>query len=296
MTHHTYTTPDDLAAAAHAALEATRAAHQQLGRAMTAVTAAAVRDILTGHDHSKPFDAARAELTESPDGSLFPTGRYWTAAGAERTFTGTVGAADAGNGIHGMSEWTAYLDDNTADVWRPLCTELPDRDGRPAYALDLIRAASLTLDPPSPADQDDDHGPMVEVTVSANERDHYTALVDPADQRDGFVNPWFDLDTVREIAADTRRAAWRYGHDSIDTVHVLSGKVARRRDGKMQSVREAVVLVISWMRLGTDQHEQAVKILQPNDDGRYAVGGHDWTWFVVGDDLTPQIPFRPDAP
>ncbi|MGW4007935.1 hypothetical protein [Streptomyces sp. NPDC004763] len=280
-----YRVPDStvLAEAVDKALTDTETAHDQLGRVMAAVTAAAVRDALTRNEPGAPFDASAVELVENVDGTLFPSGRYWTMAGAERTLTETLGEADAGNAIHDMSEWTAYLDDATRDTWWPLCNELDDRDGRPAYALDLLRAAAQ-LEQPRPAQPT---GPrrMVEVMVSANEHDRYPALVDPDDQHDGYVRPWFDLDTVRRIAADTQAAAERYGHGAADTVHVL--------DGSVDGTAHAVVLLVTWMDLGTDCHEQATEILQPNADGRYAVGGHDWCWFALDDDLKPLIPFRP---
>ncbi|MFF9690434.1 hypothetical protein [Streptomyces sp. NPDC014623] len=113
---------------------------------MTVVTAAGVRDGLTGCDPDAPFDATHLELTEGFDGDLWATGRYWTADGAERTFA--EHAADgAGAGIvHDLNEWTSYLSTDNVHVWHPLCTELPDRDGRPAYRLDLTRAAALPLD------------------------------------------------------------------------------------------------------------------------------------------------------
>ncbi|MYR63206.1 hypothetical protein GTY54_45740 [Streptomyces sp. SID625] len=279
--------PDALGAAVDQALSADRDAHERLGRVMAVATAAGVRDILTGYRPGLPFDAAKLELVEGEDGSLFPTGRYWTLTGAARTFTEDVGETEAGNALHDLSGWTAFLDDNTRDVWRPLCDERPDRDGRPMFALDLLRAASLAYDPPGLAAPDAAHGPMVEVTVCANERDHYLALVDPADQRDGYVRPWFDLPTVHRIAADTQRDAAKYGHGSIDTVHILHGKV--------NDTRHAVVMVVTWMHLGGEKQQQAVEVLQPNTDGRYAVGGHPWCWYVLSDDLTPLIPFRPDA-
>ncbi|MFF2612348.1 hypothetical protein [Kitasatospora sp. NPDC058046] len=135
-----------ISAAADEAIKASRAAADRLGRVMVVVTAAAVRDVLTGCDHAAGFDAAHAELAANPDGALRATGRYWTAAGEERTFADAVGAEEAGVGLFDMSEWTAYLDDSTADAWRPLVADLPDRDGRPAYRLDLARAATLPLD------------------------------------------------------------------------------------------------------------------------------------------------------
>ncbi|MFJ1607015.1 hypothetical protein ACIOHS_27130 [Streptomyces sp. NPDC088253] len=276
-----YKIPAHLGAAAHAALDADRAARDQLGRAMLVTTAAAVRDILTGHEPDAPFDASAVELVEGGGGSLFPTGRYWTLAGVERTFTDTVGLAEAGNGIHGMSEWTAYLDYSNRNVWGPLCAELPGRDRRLAWALDLLRAAALPLDDPGARKP----GEMVEVMVCANDRDRYAAVVDPDDQRNGHVRPWFDLDTVRRIAATTQADAAQYGHGSVDTVHVMEGAV----DG----TAHAVVMVVCWMYLGGEKREQAVEVLQPNADGRYAVGGHDWQWYALDGHLNPQIPFRP---
>ncbi|MFF5968234.1 hypothetical protein ACFY64_31825 [Streptomyces collinus] len=284
-----YEIPATVSAHAHAALEARFAAREQLGRAMVVTTAAAVRDILTGHDEAAPFDAQAVELIEGKDGSLFPTGRYWTAAGGERTFAEAVGLTEAGNGIHGMSEWTAYLNDDNRDVWRPLCGKLDDHDGQPAYALDLIRAAALDLNAP-PASK----GGMVEVMVCANDSDRYTALVDPADQRDGYVKPWFDLDTVRRIAQQTQADAATYGHGSIDTVHVLEGQdAAQRHDGSLEATRYAVVVVVCWMYLDGEKREEAVQVLHPNEDGRYAVGGHDWCWYALDSQQNPQVPFRP---
>ncbi|MGJ3558917.1 hypothetical protein ACR6C2_08025 [Streptomyces sp. INA 01156] len=278
---------ETLGEAVDQALNGARDAHEQLGRVMVVVTAAGVRDILTGHQPDAPFDASAVELVEGADSSLFPTGRYWTMAGEERDFVQAVGMTEAANAVHEMSGWTAYLDDDTRDVWHPLCGELDDRDGRPAFALDLLRAAALTLDEPRPAEAAREPRPLVEVMVCANDRDRYPALVDPDDQRDGFVKPWFSLETVRRIAADTQAEAARYGHGSTDTVHVI--------DGTVEQTGHAVVLVVSWMYLGSEWREDAAEVLQPKA-GRYAVGGHDWQWYALSDDLTPLIPFHPEAP
>ncbi|WP_228980166.1 hypothetical protein [Streptomyces sp. DH12] len=287
--HSTYQLPDSntLGAAVKEALDGATAARERLGRVMAVATAAAVRDILTSHRPGAPFDASAVELVEGDDGSLFPTGQYWTTAGSLRTFADMVGWVEAVSALHGMSEWTMHLDGGTRDVWHPLCTELPDRGRRPAYALDLVRAASLTLGPPPLAHQARAGSAMVEVLVCANNRDRYPAMVDPADQRDGYVRPWFDLDTVRRIAENTQEESDCYGHGSVDTVHVLDGTV----DGRAH----AVVLVVCWMWLDGERREEAVEVLQPNEDGRYAVGGHDWCWYVLSDDLTPLIPFTPDG-
>ncbi|MEW2568352.1 hypothetical protein [Streptomyces sp. NPDC047070] len=279
-----YRIPANLSSAVDAALKATDGAHDRLGRAMVVTTAAAVRDILTGCKADAPFDASAVELAETADGGLFPSGRYWTLAGEERDFVEAVGLTEAGNGIHDMSGWTAYLDESTRDVWHPLCNQLPDRHGRAVYALDLLRAAAVELDEPAaPAVRP--LSAMVDVTVCANDVDRYPARVDAADQKDGYVRPWFDLDTVRRIAARTQEEAALYGHGSIDTVHVL--------DGTVSGVGHAVVLVVCWMYLGGERHERATEICQPGAEGRYAIGGHDWCWYALDGDLNPQIPFRP---
>lgn len=143
-----YPLPDGraISKAADEALTAHAAAVTRLGRVMAVVTAAAVRDILTGCDHDAPFDAAYAELIEAADGSLLGTGRYWTADGMQTSFTEAIGEFDAGMGVHGMNEWTPYLDDTNREVWGPLVEEMPDRDGRAVYRIDLARAAALPLD------------------------------------------------------------------------------------------------------------------------------------------------------
>ncbi|MFD4315018.1 hypothetical protein [Streptomyces sp. NPDC058548] len=123
---------------------------------------------------------------------------------------------------------------------------------------------------------------MIEVLVSCNDRDRYPALVDPADHQDGVVRPWFDLETVQRIADDSQAEAARVGHGSVDTIHVLAGDVG--------GTPHVVVLNICWMYLGGDKHQEAVEICQPNEDGRYAIGGHEWGWYVLDGQLNPVIP------
>ncbi|MFE7214587.1 hypothetical protein ACFU93_32525 [Streptomyces sp. NPDC057611] len=181
--------------------------------------------------------------------------------------TETLGAAD--------QVLRRALDDATpADLAAAGWEHLPDEQSAQLYRITFPAAGGQSA--------------MVEVLVCANDRDRYPAMVDPADQSDdGYVRPWFDLDTVRRIAADTQADAERHGHGSIDTVHVLDGTVGRQA--------HAVVLVICWMYLGGERRQQAVEVLQPNARGRYAVGGHDWCWYALDDLLNPQIPFQPTA-
>ncbi|MFE0765386.1 hypothetical protein [Streptomyces smyrnaeus] len=143
-----YELPDSsaLSAAAHAAVNELHAAQERIGRVMAVVTAAAVRDILTGCDPDAPFDAAWVEVTETADGTLFASGAYWTTAGERRTFVGDLGEAEGGNGVFDMNEWTPYLDRTTEDVWKAVSERLEDRDGKRVFRIDLAKAAVLPLD------------------------------------------------------------------------------------------------------------------------------------------------------
>lgn len=126
---------------------------------------------------------------------------------------------------------------------------------------------------------------MIDVMVSCNDEQRYPARIDPDVQKDGYVKPWFDLATVRRIAVDTQADAARFGHGSVDTVHVMEGVV----DGDSY----AVVLSICWMYLDDDERREcATEVAQPNDEGRYAVGGLDWCWYVLDENLNPVIPFQ----
>ncbi|MCX4550577.1 MULTISPECIES: hypothetical protein [unclassified Streptomyces] len=125
---------------------------------------------------------------------------------------------------------------------------------------------------------------MIEVLVSCNGIDRYPALIDPGDQREGHVKPWFDLETVQRIADDTQAGAARFGHGSLDTIHVLTGQV--------DSAEHAVVLNVCWMYLGGEKRQEAVEVCQPNEVGRYAIGGFEWCWYALDERLNPAIPHQ----
>ncbi|WP_433856683.1 hypothetical protein [Streptomyces kronopolitis] len=143
-----YPLPDGsaISTAAHKTLGELHAVQQKVGHVMAVVTAAAVRDILTGCDHDAPFDAAWVEVAETPDGTLFASGAYWTTAGERRTFIDDLGEADGGTGVFEMNEWTPYLDDTNREVWEPISERLADRDGCRVFRIDLAKAAALPLD------------------------------------------------------------------------------------------------------------------------------------------------------
>lgn len=143
---------------------------------------------------------------------------------------------------------------------------------------------------------------MHRVMVSNKDKAPYPAFVDP-DERDdeGWVNPHFDLDTVRDLAANTQAAAEKLGHFAVNTVHVV--------DGDPDDEPPALVIVVNWLEAGYKGAAEAVTIVEPirhregddQDDAPDAgerlwpVGGFAWRWFVTGPDhIHPQPPHRPE--
>lgn len=99
------------------------------------------------------------------------------------------------------------------------------------------------------------------------------AKVDPHNLWNGFVSPRFTLDAARELAAQTQREVEEYGADGMDTVHVIDVG-GKGREGKPL----VVVLKISWMYLEDEGARQVTHIIEPDDDGRYSIGGWEWCW------------------
>ncbi|MEW1700628.1 MULTISPECIES: hypothetical protein [unclassified Streptomyces] len=103
----------------------------------------------------------------------------------------------------------------------------------------------------------------------------YPAVVDPADRWNGFVSPFFTLDTVRLLSAETLKGAVKYGYDCSDTIHVIDGGT----DGN--GAPRAVVLHIRWMYLEDEGPAQVTSIINPRkEDGLYGIGGWEWTWSI----------------
>ncbi|REE61478.1 hypothetical protein BX257_4057 [Streptomyces sp. 3212.3] len=99
----------------------------------------------------------------------------------------------------------------------------------------------------------------------------YDAKLDPTHRWNGWLSPYFTLDTVRQLAARTQEMAEEDGFDCVDTIHVIDG------DTDSDGEPRAVVVHIRWQYLG-EGAESAASIIQPNDEGLYGVGGWEWTW------------------
>lgn len=99
----------------------------------------------------------------------------------------------------------------------------------------------------------------------------YDVKLDPTNLWNGWLSPRFTLDTVRQLAAGTQKMADEYGHHCVDTIHVIDGGTGD--DGEPR----VVVLHVRWMWFDAGA-ESAASVVQPGDDGLYAVGGWEWTW------------------
>lgn len=112
-----------------------------------------------------------------------------------------------------------------------------------------------------------------QVTVTGNHT--YPARIIPGQTWNGWLVPYFTLEIVRQIAAETQAAAERYGHKCVDTVHVIDGGTDEAGQPR------AVVVQVSWRYLDQDGPESVTSVAAPNEDGLYCVGGWEWTWYRV---------------
>ncbi|MFI9026329.1 hypothetical protein [Streptomyces sp. NPDC053560] len=106
--------------------------------------------------------------------------------------------------------------------------------------------------------------------VSVDDTHIYPARVDLSNRWNGWLSPGFTLDAVRQLAAHTQQTADELGYDCTDQIVVIDGEPA------------PVVLHIRWQWV-TDDQEGTVNVVQPDADGRYWIGGWEWTWYQVAD-------------
>lgn len=105
----------------------------EAARIMCLMLAAALRDILTDHDHVAAFDATGLEL-DFRHGAGTATGVYWTASGHTRRIADPVDVGDLD-----YRSWQLRFDNRGG--WEPLCTPTGRHN---VYRLDLPRAAAAT--------------------------------------------------------------------------------------------------------------------------------------------------------
>ncbi|MFF2612351.1 hypothetical protein [Kitasatospora sp. NPDC058046] len=101
----------------------------------------------------------------------------------------------------------------------------------------------------------------------------YRAKVDPTNRWNGWLSPYFTLDTVRELAKWFDQQAEEYGLDAVDTIHVIDGGTTE--DGSPR----VVVAKVSWMYIGDEGPEECTEIIEPTSEGLYGIGGWEWCWY-----------------
>ncbi|MFE9250870.1 hypothetical protein [Streptomyces sp. NPDC007088] len=52
----------------------------------------------------------------------------------------------------------------------------------------------------------------------------FDCQLDPSNRWNGWLSPHFTLDAARELSAQTLRLADEYGHDTVDTIHIIEGR------------------------------------------------------------------------
>ncbi|WP_127361582.1 hypothetical protein [Actinacidiphila soli] len=118
---------------------------------------------------------------------------------------------------------------------------------------------------------------MKDTRVTLNGEQIYDARLDPTNRWNGWVSPQFTLETVRQLAADTQADAATYGHDAVDTIHVIEGGTDDEGEPRV------IVLHIRW-QYHHDSPEGGANIVPRSPDGWYSIGGWEWTWYMVDED------------
>ncbi|MEU7093000.1 hypothetical protein [Kitasatospora aureofaciens] len=104
---------------------------------------------------------------------------------------------------------------------------------------------------------------------------NFPAMVDLTNRWNGWLSPYFDLDTVRELAKFFDEQAEEYGRDAVDTVHVIDGGT------NLDGTPRAVVAKVSWMYVPDEGPVECTEIIEPDANGLYGVGGWEWTWYAA---------------
>ncbi|MFE7096587.1 hypothetical protein [Streptomyces erythrochromogenes] len=96
----------------------------------------------------------------------------------------------------------------------------------------------------------------------------------------GGVVPFFTLDTMRTLAADTAADAAKYGHDRLNTVHVIEGGT------DVSGQPQAVVLAICWTFYDQDGPKNITRVITPTAEGLYPGAGLDHAWQLADETTT----------
>ncbi|MGW0653267.1 hypothetical protein ACWD4T_31490 [Streptomyces umbrinus] len=120
---------------------------------------------------------------------------------------------------------------------------------------------------------------LEKIRVAVTGEYSYEAWVDQAVRWNGWLDPHLPIHEVRRLAEHTQ-ADMNDGHQ-VDTVHVIDGYEFAEEDGATRRRAASVVLKISWDYLFEEGPQQVASIVKPDNDGRYPIGGWEWTWYQV---------------
>jgi hypothetical protein len=128
------------------------------------------------------------------------------------------------------------------------------------------------------------------VKVTADGKNVYEAVVDRSLDWNGFLMPRFDLDTVKQIAADCDEIIAGDGYQHAEEIRIIEASgYTGFADGvdelESDPVTAVVVVHISWQWFFSSGPEHCAKVLKPGEDGRYAIGAGLWTWSEVTNPL-----------
>jgi hypothetical protein len=115
---------------------------------------------------------------------------------------------------------------------------------------------------------------MVATRVRVDGLASYPAFVVEDARRGQHITPYFPLDAVRELAADTQKAAAQNDPRSAETIHVL--ETLPDATGN----RGTLVLHADWVTEADEGAADAAKVVVPNEHGLYPVGP-DWHWALA---------------
>ncbi|MFI5629192.1 hypothetical protein ACIA8E_07390 [Streptomyces sp. NPDC051664] len=145
----------------------------------------------------------------------------------------------------------------------------------------------------------------------------FDCKLNPANRWNGWLSPYFTLDTTRELSAQTLRMADEYGYDCVDTIHVIDGREDSQdtvhiieggtcrynSEDEREDERVAIAVRIRWRNVGRDAvAATTITHATPGDrkaarrrkvTGRGAqrsvVVHARWQWLIEGSDAAADV-------
>ncbi|MEU4260240.1 hypothetical protein AB0F84_29405 [Streptomyces fradiae] len=127
---------------------------------------------------------------------------------------------------------------------------------------------------------------MEKVLVSADGEHVYEAVVDKSNRWNGWLSPRFTLETVKQIAADCRKLIEEFGRAHQDEIRVIEAPELSEMSEDGEELKAAIVLHIRWGYIHSDGPATCATVVEPGEDGRYAIGAWEWTWSEVSPNVS----------